>query len=357
MSRLDKIRSYGTGQADLEKRMKAINQVYNEKTEIMQRQIDEAISTIKNKMMPRIMEFIKTADECEAQGIEVSRFYNYNGDLKDYYSEDDEYIDEFMKFSVYLSYGRRYIKGVIITKNDKEYIAVDTGELIISSENFVTTYDMLAEFLKQYDEFESAVYDYIDSLIGPYDGNSIPEPQDVIERLKTGNEIYVESTRSHSNVSRILREKTAAEGQKPAAIVIACSDSRVMPNSIFSADLGELFVIRVAGNVLDKHQLGSIEYAAGHLGVNLIIVLGHTGCGAIQAAITGHTEGFIKYITDDISIAIGNEQDDYRATAMNVSHGVMTIRQAFAEHPEIPSSNLEVIGAIYNIETGVVDWI
>ncbi len=68
--------------------------------------------------------------------------------------------------------------------------------------------------------------------------------------------------------------------QEPQAIVIACSDSRVMPNSIFSADLGDLFVIRAAGNVLDNHQLGSIEYAAAHLGVHLIIMLGHTERGA-----------------------------------------------------------------------------
>ena len=73
---------------------------------------------------------------------------------------------------------------------------------------------------------------------------------------------------------------SAAEGQKPYAIVISCSDSRVIPEAIFSAGIGDLFVIRVVGNVLDNHQLGSIEYAAEHLGVKLIVMLGHTGCGA-----------------------------------------------------------------------------
>ncbi|MCR5517588.1 MAG: hypothetical protein K6F17_03355 [Lachnospiraceae bacterium] len=74
--------------------------------------------------------------------------------------------------------------------------------------------------------------------------------RDEIERLKAGNEKYVNSSHSMTNTSKYLRTKTAKEGQKPLAIVIACSDSRVMPNSIFSVDLGELFVIRVAGNVL-----------------------------------------------------------------------------------------------------------
>ena len=181
--------------------------------------------------------------------------------------------------------------------------------------------------------------------------------KDEIERLKAGNEKYVKSSHSMSNTSAYLREKTAKEGQEPVAIVIACSDSRVMPNSIFSADLGELFVIRVAGNVLDNHQLGSIEYAVAHLHVNLIIMLGHTGCGAVKAAIHGEKDGYVGYITEDIRAAIGNETDDYKATALNVKHGINVIKQAFIEHPEIDSSELEVKGAVYNILTGVVEWL
>ena len=179
----------------------------------------------------------------------------------------------------------------------------------------------------------------------------------LIERLKAGNEKYAASEHSMSNTSMVLRKKTAEEGQKPSAIVIACSDSRVMPNSIFSADLGELFVIRVAGNVLDNHQLGSIEYAVAHLGVNLVIMLGHTGCGAISAALSGNTEGYIRYITDDIREAVGDERDPYRATVQNVRHGVNVIQQAFAEHPEIQSEELEIVGAVYDIVTGKVEWV
>ena len=110
---------------------------------------------------------------------------------------------------------------------------------------------------------------------------------DVLEKLKRGNEIYIKSRKSEGDVSPELRRKTAEEGQHPYAIVIACSDSREIPEAIFSAGIGELFVIRVAGNVLDNHQLGSIEYAVGHLDANVIVVLGHTRCGAVKATIKG----------------------------------------------------------------------
>ena len=103
----------------------------------------------------------------------------------------------------------------------------------------------------------------------------------LVERMIEGNSRYLTSIHSAGDVSPAMRLKTASEGQSPYAIVICCSDSRVLPESIFSAGIGELFVIRVAGNVLDRHQLGSIEYAAEHLGCKLILVLGHTGCGAV----------------------------------------------------------------------------
>ena len=101
---------------------------------------------------------------------------------------------------------------------------------------------------------------------------------DIRIRMNQGNEDYRKTSSSEH------RLRTAKEGQHPYAIVICCSDSRVVPEYIFKADIGDLFVIRVAGNVLDNHQLGSVEYAAAHLGCSQIIVLGHTGCGAISAA-------------------------------------------------------------------------
>ena len=93
-----------------------------------------------------------------------------------------------------------------------------------------------------------------------------------------------------------LRKFTYEHGQHPHAIIVTCSDSRVIPETIFSAGLGELFVIRVAGNVIDDHQLGSIEYAAGHLGSPVVVVLGHTHCGAVDAAINSDPEGYIRCV-------------------------------------------------------------
>ena len=154
-----------------------------------------------------------------------------------------------------------------------------------------------------------------------------------------------------------LRRRGAEQGQAPYAIVVACSDSRVIPEEIFDAGLGELFVIRVAGNVLDRHQLGSIEYAAAHLHSRLILLLGHTGCGAVSAALTGGGEGYIQYITDEILLAAGEERDPLLACEKNVRHGVEILRRAFAEHPEISAAELEIRGAVYDIESGAVRWL
>ena len=185
------------------------------------------------------------------------------------------------------------------------------------------------------------------------------ENEKVLERLKRGNEIYIQHDQNAGDVSLAVRKKTAEEGQHPYAIVINCSDSRVIPDAIFSAGIGDLFVIRVAGNVLDNHQLGSVEYAFSHLDANVIVMLGHTKCGAISAAQSSHggTDKFIKYIIDDIHEAIGDETDDYKATVLNVKHGVNIIQNAFHDHPDIEDGELDVLGAVYDIETGVVEWV
>ena len=177
--------------------------------------------------------------------------------------------------------------------------------------------------------------------------------QAIRDRLDRGNLRW----RQRQDESAALRLHTARNGQEPYAIVVACSDSRVIPEQLFDAGLGELFVIRVAGNVLDRHQLGSIEYAAGHLHCRLILLLGHTGCGAVGAALSGGGEGFIQYITDEILLAVGQERDPLRACEKNVLYGVQLLRREFAEHPEIPAEDLEIRGAVYDIETGAVRWL
>ena len=172
---------------------------------------------------------------------------------------------------------------------------------------------------------------------------------EIRKHMKLGNDNFI------STSSAELRRKTAEEGQTPYAIVICCSDSRVIPEQIFSAEIGDLFVIRVAGNVLDNHQMGSIEYAASHLHCDQIIVLGHTGCGAVSAALSGHSDGFIKYITDDIQEAIGNEKDPDKACRLNVIHAMDRLEQDFDQHPEI--EKVDISGAVYDIVSGQVEWL
>ena len=184
--------------------------------------------------------------------------------------------------------------------------------------------------------------------------NATYTAREALEALKKGNERYLSAEKNEGDISPALREKTYAAGQSPYAVIITCSDSRVIPESIFSAGIGELFVIRVAGNVIDNHQLGSIEYAVDHLGCRLIVVMGHDHCGAVGAAIGHEPEGYVKSITDEIKKAIGNESDDYKASCLNVLHSVKKIRESLAIDEK---SDLCVCGALYHLEDGRVEFL
>jgi len=175
-----------------------------------------------------------------------------------------------------------------------------------------------------------------------------------LARLKQGNEIYMKD-KNNGDISLLKRQDTFQNGQHPYAIIISCSDSRVIPESIFNAGIGDLFVIRVAGNVMDDHQLGSVEYAAHHLGVKLIVVLGHNHCGAVDAAVNHDPDGYIKFITDEIKKAVGDEKDEYKACCLNVKHSMEIIENSFEIHQE-EEHGLKVVGAVYHIENGKVDF-
>ena len=159
---------------------------------------------------------------------------------------------------------------------------------------------------------------------------------EALERLKEGNGRYLEAVTGGGDISRGRREKTLKEGQSPYAIVITCSDSRVIPESIFDAGIGDLFVIRIAGNVMDNHQLGSVEYAAEHLGSRLVVVLGHNHCGAVDAAINHDPEGYIKFIT--------------------VRHSLQIIEESLESRHE-EEHGLKVCGALYHLEDGSVEFL
>ncbi len=179
---------------------------------------------------------------------------------------------------------------------------------------------------------------------------------EAIIKLKEGNRAYISADTFHSDISNETLEHFAKNGQEPYAIIIGCSDSRVIPERIFHAAIGDLFTIRVAGNVIDEHQLGSIEYAAGHLGTKLIVVLGHTGCGAVTAAIHHDPDGYIRFITDEIKQAIGEERDDYKAAVLNVRQSIRHIEESL-EIQKDEEQGLRVVGAIYRIEDGSVEFL
>ena len=172
----------------------------------------------------------------------------------------------------------------------------------------------------------------------------------ILQRLHLGHRRFLEGGEA-GDVSAALRPRTAEEGQRPHTVVLSCSDSRAIPERIFSAGIGELFVVRVAGNVLGPQQLGSVEYAVEHLGCDLVLVLGHRGCGAVEAALAGDGHGAVRSITDEIHAAIGSERDPARAERRNVRHAMKLLRSSLGEHGPA------VRGAIYDIASGALDWL
>ncbi len=171
---------------------------------------------------------------------------------------------------------------------------------------------------------------------------------ETIERLLKGNRDYASSGAYAGDVSAQRRAENAA-GQKPYAVVVTCSDSRVVPEAIFSAGIGELFVIRTAGNVIGESELASLVYAVAHLRVPTVLVLGHTDCGAVHAALCGEFGGAVGVITRRIKRAMGEETDPRAACEKNVRDGVETIKKAFG------GEGLTVAGAVYDIVSGAVE--
>lgn len=189
-----------------------------------------------------------------------------------------------------------------------------------------------------------------------HEANNI-SADEALMRLREGNARYLQAENAAGDVSPALRRTTFEHGQHPYAIVLACSDSRVIPEAIFSAGIGELFVIRVAGNVVDNHQLGSIEYAEDLLGCNLVVVLGLTACGAVDASLHHEPYGTVKFITDEIADAIGDEQDEAAACLANVAHSVRRIEESRKVRADEAKHGLHVVGALYHTDTGEVEFL
>src|SRR5438552_14237001 len=221
--------------------------------------------------------------------------------------------------------------------------------------------------------------------------NAIVPPAEAMSRLKEGNGRYTSgngqhphesseerayiATNSYENAGMIFLGMTAAEAAKrraeltksqhPFAIIVSCSDSRVPPEIVFDQGLGDLFVLRVAGNVIDDHSLGSIEYAVDHLAVRLIVVLGHQRCGAVKAAketnaakgkAAAHIQSLVAAIRPAVEATING---DLEATIKaNVKHVVEALSSSMPVlKPKVDSGELQVIGGDYSLDTGAVAFL
>ena len=183
-----------------------------------------------------------------------------------------------------------------------------------------------------------------------------------LEWLLAGNRRFVDNTPKHDFDSQ-RRRMMLASGQHPFGVVLGCSDSRVPPEMIFDFGLGDLFVIRVAGNVVAQDELGSIEYALAHLGVKLVVVLGHEGCGAVTAAL-GMYDGEVdelRGLLDKVSPALTgidpelpDEERIHLGVEANVRHSMQQLVE-IALREDVPQEQRAlIVGAVYELDSGRV---
>ncbi len=197
--------------------------------------------------------------------------------------------------------------------------------------------------------------------------------QEALQRLQAGNRRFVEGVRSLDSLISQMQRVDLVEGQKPFAVILGCSDSRVPVETIFDEGMGSLFVIRVAGNIVAPSQIGSVEFATERYQVRLVVVLGHTRCGAIQAtleelqrptenqsrnlrsivnrirpSVAGLLETELKRDLENLSRLAGRA--NVRVSADHLRHGSEVLENL------IQNDNLLIVGAEYALETGVVDF-
>ena len=189
-------------------------------------------------------------------------------------------------------------------------------------------------------------------------------PAEAISKLKEGNGHYVSGNLQHPGQTTERRTELA-KSQHPFAVIVSCSDSRVPPEIVFDQGLGDLFIFRVAGNVIDDHGLGSIEYAVDHLNVRLIVVLGHQSCGAVEAAketiaakgkAPGHIESLVTAIKPAVEATVKDDLDT--TIKANVKHVVEALRSsAPILKAKVASGAVQVIGGYYSLDTGAVTFL
>ena len=197
--------------------------------------------------------------------------------------------------------------------------------------------------------------------------------RDALERLREGNRRFVSGVRRSDIVATQTRRSELAEGQEPFAIVLGCSDSRVPAEIVFDQGLGDLFVIRVAGNIVASSQIGSVEFAAERFGTPLVVVLGHSQCGAVLATLeelrrprekqSRNLRSIVDRIRPAVEALLETElrhdsealvrqavRSNVRISANQLRHGSEILEA------RIRAEGLLVVGAEYSLETGVVDF-
>ncbi|MCP9237690.1 carbonic anhydrase [Lewinella sp. JB7] len=181
----------------------------------------------------------------------------------------------------------------------------------------------------------------------------------VLYRLKSGNERFV-SDKLDGKLQNSSRRGELTSGQEPYAIVLSCADSRVVPELAFDTGLGEIFVVRVAGNIANTSSIASIEYAVAHIGSPVIVVLGHESCGAVTAAVKGGDNGYnLNHLVSHIQPAIAASADgasvnevvkeNARRTANDLQERSSIIRKA------VQDGKVKIVPAYYNLDSGKVD--
>lgn len=200
-------------------------------------------------------------------------------------------------------------------------------------------------------------------------GTQLLTPGFVHEELIKGNQRFASGHPKHPHSSLKWIKQAGKTDQHPHAVVLCCSDSRVSPEILFDQGIGDLFVVRVAGNVANEDEIGSIEYAAEHLGIPLCLVLGHSGCGAVKAVVGGDAlPKEIEHLVVPIQHAMQHVKTAHNGIAgpalvqatvtQNVQETVNKLRQDVPILTErIHSRRFSVEGAVYDLETGRVTWL
>lgn len=207
------------------------------------------------------------------------------------------------------------------------------------------------------------------SMVATAEEQAMLTPQEALEILKMGNEDYVAGRLTVRNHPERIR--AAVGGQFPQSVVLSCMDSRVPVEDVFHRGLGDIFVLRVAGNVVNSDMLGSLEYACKASGAKMIVVLGHEHCGAIQSAIKGVELGNVTELLEKIQPAIISARENFGGDAsaknpdfenavceQNIRLALQNIREGSPILAQMETDGtIGMIGAVYEMETGTVRWL